>query len=137
MVRLPRTGAEIYAPNELPIVEFDSIEIPELSCIYLVCSKGEVIYVGQTVNLKRRMRDHLKSERFRHYKDVEIRWQVENDKVIRLRLEGIYILNYMPPENKAILLRIHAPKVTEIRWSKNRKAGKRWGPKANKRSTGS
>lgn len=86
------------------IEEFERLylsnDIPEVSCIYFLLNGDELNYVGNTVNLKKRLIGH-KKQKIRDYNewfDSILYLKVEDDKY-RKELERKYILDFEPKWN--------------------------------------
>lgn len=115
-LRLPVDFASL--PSVL-LSELDSA--PEIPGIYFILSDDNVIlYVGQTSNFRRRMRQHERKGTFRPtelWLPKRARVYPLSDHQERLRLETVYIVSLLPPLNKALMLTV-GKKLSEIRWRK-------------------
>jgi excinuclease UvrABC nuclease subunit len=68
-------------------------------------SSGEVIYVGKSLDLKRRLRQHLGKDTNTAYFIDEVKkaeWLVEPDPVFQGMLEGIFIAYHRPKYNDEV-----------------------------------
>ena len=76
---------------------------------------GNVVYIGQSSDVARRLKDHRAegTKKF-HY---ALFYQLA-DETSRLRLEGILILLHLPCYNKGINLGLRPGRVWEIRWKR-------------------
>lgn len=107
----------------LPLFELDALPalssvIPPAPCVYIVLHDDEVYYVGQTSNLRSRLRD--KKHPLHDTKGATLRFQPEADLQTRLRVETIYIMQHLPPRNKALFLRLSKGRVSEIRYRRKK-----------------
>lgn len=90
-VRLARTALALR-PKQLPIVEYARRkELPEAAAIYMAIEKGLVVYVGQTVNLRRRWIYHQLNYHPCTIQAVKIAYLCETDKFNRELLESLLI----------------------------------------------
>ena len=91
--------------SELPSVYLlDKHNLPDCAAIYFVCdSKGQILYIGRTVNLLERWREHHRFnqlKRFNRKNCVSISWMVcSKDISILSKLEDEFISLYKPPLN--------------------------------------
>ena len=90
---------------ELPSVYLlNKDNLPSCAAIYFVSdSKGQILYIGRTVNLVARWRDHHRFKqlkRFNRKNPVSISWiTCTNDINTLLTLENEFINLYKPPLN--------------------------------------
>jgi hypothetical protein len=103
---------ELFSPMQCPSAA--PATVPDVACVYFVLRDREIVYIGQTGNLKKRMKD--KKHPANLEKGLEIRWMPEVNLSRRLRLEGALILLHMPEKNSAIMLNLRGRKCSEIRW---------------------
>lgn len=69
--------------------------------VYLLYDRGQLVYVGQTGNLFRRLAEH-RAEATKVFDSYRV---YHNDDLdARLRIEGIIMLTYLPRYNHALLL---------------------------------
>ncbi len=91
--------------SELPSVYLlNKDNLPNCAAIYFVSdSKGQILYIGRTVNLVARWRDHHRFKqlkRFNSKNPVIISWMTcSNDLSTLLKLENEFINLYKPPLN--------------------------------------
>lgn len=91
--------------SELPSVYLlDKDNLPNCAAIYFVSdSKGQIIYIGRTVNLVARWREHHRFKqlkRFNRKNPVTISWLTcSNDLTTLSNLENEFIKLYKPPLN--------------------------------------
>lgn len=91
--------------SELPsIYLLNKDNLPNCAAIYFVSdSKGQILYIGRTVNLVARWRDHHRFnqlKRFNRKNPVSISWMTcSNDPNTLLKLENEFINLYKPPLN--------------------------------------
>lgn len=71
--------------------------IPEIPTIYKLFYKGDLVYIGSTINLSNRAKDHKNSGKV--FDEVKIALVSEKDK---LKLENYLILEEQPPLNKSV-----------------------------------
>lgn len=64
--------------------------------VYFLCHKGEVVYVGQTVDLAHRLKSHEKDKTFSSVYYIEV------DQRSLLKVESEYIEKLMPKYNRTI-----------------------------------
>lgn len=85
------------------ILDWFTEENPILSGggVYLLYDRGQLVYVGQTGNLFRRVSQH-RAEGTKTFDRVRV--YHEDDLVSRLRIEGILMLIHLPRYNHALLL---------------------------------
>lgn len=83
-----------------------SSPLPHRPTVYLLSREGDIVYVGQTQDLKVRMAQHNSNPRM-----VAVGWDTINwfdpgidDLATRLQIEGILICAFLPVKNKAIML---------------------------------
>lgn len=84
------TGATLLSESQ--IVK-NSAELPIYSGVYFLIKNNKIIYVGQSVNIFRRIMDHLPTKRFDKFS--YIRCKKENLDII----ESLYIHHIKPPQN--------------------------------------
>ena len=93
--------------SELPSVYLlDKDKLPNCACIYFVSdSKGQILYIGRTVNLVERWREHHRFnqlKRFNRKDRVSISWMTcSNDINTLSSLENELIKLYKPPLNSS------------------------------------
>ena len=91
--------------SELPSVHLlDKDNLPDCAAIYFVCdSKGQILYIGRTVNLLYRWREHHRFnqlKRLNRKERVSISWIVCSKDINTLsKLENEFISLYKPPLN--------------------------------------
>lgn len=71
--------------------------MPDIPTIYKLFHKGSLVYIGSTINLNKRVKDHKNSGKI--FDEVKIALVAEKDK---LKLENYLILKEQPPLNKSI-----------------------------------
>jgi hypothetical protein len=97
--------------------------------VYFVIVDECVVYVGQTSNLRARLKQH-RSKLLSKYTTWVVKWQPEPDESRRLQLETCYIMVYLPNQNKAVNIGIANPRVWQIRWKRKSRASGSGNPKA-------
>lgn len=91
--------------SELPSVYLlDKDRLPSCAAIYFVCdSKSQILYIGRTVNLIERWREHHRFnqlKRLNRKTKISIHWMTcSNDIKILSSLEAQFINKYKPPLN--------------------------------------
>ena len=91
--------------SELPSVYLlDKDRLPNCAAIYFVCdSKGQIFYIGRTVNLVERWREHHRFnqlKRLNRKDNISIYWMTcTNDIKVLSNLETQFINKYKPPLN--------------------------------------
>lgn len=95
---------EIKLSELQSIYLLDKDNLPNCAAIYFVSdSKGHILYIGRTVNLVKRWKDHHRFKQLKRFnrKDrISIRWMAcINDKNTLLYLENELIKLYKPPLN--------------------------------------
>jgi excinuclease ABC subunit C len=100
---------EIVNLQEVMNIDFQPIDLKNKRIdggIYRMFNiQGEVIYVGKSGNLKRRMKQHLKRRTNTAYfmgEVVTIEWHEEPDPIFETLLEGIFIAYHMPKYNDEV-----------------------------------
>lgn len=66
---------------------------------------GEIIYVGKSNNLHRRLLQHIGKRTNSHYfidEVVKIEWHNEDNPILQTTLEGIFIAYHMPRYNDEV-----------------------------------
>lgn len=81
--------------------------------VYLLLSKGEVVYVGQSGHIRRRIMQH-RADRPRGF-DACVFYPLD-DLSSRLSVEGILILGLCPPLNHGLNLGLSKGKIWAIQW---------------------
>lgn len=69
--------------------------------VYLLFSRGLIVYVGQTGDLSKRLGEHRR-EGTKTFDDAQV--YLLDDLESRLRVEGVLMLTYLPRYNHALLL---------------------------------
>ena len=103
-------------------------ELPQIPTVYVITRRDandtdQILYVGQTVNLRNRARQHEANARICASQWDRLSFFVPgiDSKTARLAIEGAMILLLRPPLNQAILLKLTAHEgLSEIRWSRRR-----------------
>lgn len=76
---------------------------------------GNVVYIGQSADVARRLKDH-RSEGTKDF-HYALFYHLD-DESSRLRLEGILILLHLPAYNKGLNLGLRPGRAWEIRWKR-------------------
>ena len=71
--------------------------LPDIPTIYKLFNKGELVYIGSTINLNNRAKDHRNAGKV--FDEVKITLVSEKEKLI---LENHLILKEQPPLNKTV-----------------------------------
>lgn len=103
------TLTEIIKITKIRKLKFSPIDLEESNIdggIYrLYDDKGKVIYVGKSLDLKRRLRQHLGHDTNTAYfidEVVKADWYIEPDPVFQGMLEGIFIAIHRPKYNDEV-----------------------------------
>jgi hypothetical protein len=84
---------------QLPKISFDERQkLPNKSGIYFACQFDEVLYIGKSVDIRKRWYSHHKQKELELISGIEIRWlecQIEELN----RFEQFYIEEFNPPLN--------------------------------------
>lgn len=95
--------------------------LPNLPTVYLLLRGDEVVYVGQTQDLRTRMRQHNMSAKTQLLEPDGIAWFAPgiSSSHMRLLVEAILVCCLCPVGNSALLLRICANRtLAEIRYAR-------------------
>lgn len=84
-----------------------SDDFPDRPGVYLVQDEGEVLYVGQTTSIRKRVNQHI----ITNDPDVRIEYEIIENKEKRKKKERELINRYEPPLNKN-----HNPSRNEYKW---------------------
>jgi predicted transcriptional regulator/predicted GIY-YIG superfamily endonuclease len=92
---------ETINPFQLPFLAIPQRDqIPSIGGIYFVISKnGDLLYIGQTVNLKIRWRRHECGINLESPRETKIAWLAVEDFQERIKLEKALIRKFKPPLN--------------------------------------
>jgi hypothetical protein len=71
---------------------------PQLPCVYAIYEAGRLVYVGQTINLRIRMRQYRVA-------NENVKFRVVFNKNNRLRLEAMFIARLRPCRNQILFRR--------------------------------
>lgn len=83
--------------------------------LYLLLDGGVVVYVGQSADIRGRLRTHRREAK----KPFEtILWWACPAESDRLRLEGVLILALLPRFNRGLALGFHDKKCWEVKWKR-------------------
>lgn len=88
-----------------------------VSGIYCLYDNGQLVYIGQSYNILGRLAQH---RRAKQYTFTDATFLPIYDEGERLRWEGIFILFYHPPGNRAIYLGLRDGKVWEIGYKRKK-----------------
>ena len=93
--------SEKFEVTDLPFMMISEIDrLPELHCVYLVLnSRGEVLYVGSSVNLRRRWKTHHKLASLIGEPGIRIAYFELNENLL-YRFEKALINEFKPPLNQ-------------------------------------
>lgn len=88
--------------ERLPSVALcDGFFLPHASVIYFAVSQGRVLYVGQSVDVYMRWRNHHKYQELSRYPNVRIYW-LNVPKIMLDRAENDFIKEFLPPLNDVV-----------------------------------
>lgn len=90
--------------------------VDPVPAVYLLYKNDDLIYIGQSSNLRARLADHARTKGHDKFE-----WYHEPDLVSRIKTESVLILALSPTLNRALNLGLDKGRVWEIRW-KNAKA---------------
>lgn len=95
--------------SEMKFIDLNTIIRKKISCVYFLMNDDELVYIGQTKNLRHRLNNHKCNLRYnikvgdKEYGDDFFNsvfyLPVEDDKQKRIELEDYYIANYQPKLN--------------------------------------
>lgn len=98
-MRLARTALALQ-PARLPSVNYEQRQsLPQVAAVYIATEKGSVLYVGQTVDLRRRWRYHHLNYHPCVIKAVRIFYLEEPHWFNREQLEALLIIALRPKFN--------------------------------------
>lgn len=91
--------------------------------VYLLLAESAIVYIGQSQNIRQRLRDHRREGKKRFDHAV---WYPIPDKMSRLLTEGILILAELPMYNRQVALGLSGGKAWELplhglSWGKGRR----------------
>ncbi len=99
-------------PHTLPSVPLNNKQnLPNVSCIYFVMDGETVVYVGKTIALYERWRQHHRYENFKQIPDARIAWLEVSDRSQLLEIERAAIANFQPSLNQIPNNRQYADKL--------------------------
>jgi len=99
MIRLARTALALK-PKRLSTVNYtERKNLPESAAVYVAIENGSVIYVGQTINLRRRWNYHQLNYYPCTIEAVKIAYLCESNKFNRELLELFLIITLRPKFN--------------------------------------
>lgn len=92
---------ETVNPFQLPVCPVPQrSQLPSIGAIYFVISKnGDLLYIGQTGNLKTRWHKHECGINLESPKETNITWLAVEDLQQRIKLERLLIQKFKPPLN--------------------------------------
>lgn len=86
--------------NKLPRIPLHEMkELPDAGCVYFIFSSAELVYVGSTNSLLKRIRSHHRIKQFRSYSAPQIAWIGSGDKDLRREWEHHFIATLKPVLN--------------------------------------
>lgn len=83
-------------PYELPVVPIHTVKSSS-PCVYLIFDRKLIVYIGKTVNLFQRLKEHKK--RTGYNENFMIAWIEIEQELERKELESQFIWNYKPKFN--------------------------------------
>lgn len=84
--------------NPLPVATLaERRELPECPAIYFVLEKDQVVYIGQTVNLRQRINGHHRLPEWKVRDDIHIRWLPCSNAATLPQLEK-HLIEMVQPE---------------------------------------
>lgn len=100
-------------------------EIPSVSGIYAYLSAaGEPLYVGRSVNMRRRLREHRREKKWASEIDSILIYELEGGADPLLVAETGLLLKYRPRYNRAIKLGItNDGRIFEVQFIRGRRGG--------------
>jgi predicted GIY-YIG superfamily endonuclease len=89
------------ALSELPNISLvDKRHLPSCQCVYLVCQDDQVLYIGQSLNLVNRWKQHHHYATLKVMEDVKIAWIEISDRSLLREIESALIEWFKPTLNK-------------------------------------
>lgn len=85
--------------TKTPISEMKML--PDIGCVYFIFSNGELLYVGSTNSLLKRIQSHHRLRQFLLYDAAEIGWIESTSGVERKEWEQHFISTLNPPLNNS------------------------------------
>lgn len=96
--------------KDLPALPLDSKEFPSVPAVYVISSGNDILYVGQTTSIKKRMSGHRGTGKFCKYPHCIVRWLFvpvprtaigprEQNRLL-WDLETLFLQRYQPPLNE-------------------------------------
>jgi hypothetical protein len=103
-------------PDPSEFQEEDSLPPGRCPGIYILLDGEEVVYVGQSGDIRTRLRTH-RGEGAKSFSQA--RWYQEFSLPSRVKLEAILILLLLPKYNRGLSLGMDGNRVWEIKWRRN------------------
>lgn len=98
--------------------------LPTVQCVYFVLSsKNQVLYIGQTKNLANRWRTHTLYKALKTLNNIRIVWMQISDESLLLEVEEILINHYQPefnlnkPQEQEAILCVKVPRSLRHHWA--------------------
>ena len=89
------------ALSELPNISLtDKRHLPSCQCVYLACQGDRVLYIGQSLNLVNRWKQHHHYSTLKAMEDVRIAWVEVSDRSLLRKVESALIEWFKPTLNK-------------------------------------
>ena len=86
----------------VPLIEKDSL--PQLAAIYFVISEnGKILYIGRSINLASRWKDHHRYSELKELRSVRIAWLDCDDESLLPQIEEAMIKHFLPYLNRTSL----------------------------------
>lgn len=93
---------ESFDLSSLPCLPLSDIgKLPSCAAVYFALSSlGRVLYIGRSIDIRKRLRGHHRLTLLKSLGGVKIAWFKESDLLALQRMESILIKHFNPPFNK-------------------------------------